>query len=64
MKKWILAAVLAFGAYHAYKGSWSPSARGAFDEQGHPIARVFIAPGCGSMCSEVTTLVERRKVPY
>lgn len=64
MKKWILLAVLAFGAYHSYQNGYWFVSKGAFDEQGNPIARVFVAPGCGTLCSEVTALVEGRKVPY
>lgn len=65
MKKWIVLALLAFGAYQSYeKGLWPSSSEGAFDERGNPIARVFIAPGCGAVCNEVTNLLDSRKVKY
>jgi glutaredoxin len=64
VKKWVVIGLLAFGAYSLWhKASWQ-SEDGAFDERGNPIARVFIAPGCGSMCEQVTELLEGRHIDY
>lgn len=66
MKKIIIIGLLLFGAYKLYSNGDLPFMKkpGAFDANGKAIVRLFVGPGCESVCGEIESLLQNRKIDY
>lgn len=66
MKKIIILGLLLFGGYKLYSTGALPFLKkpGAFDSNGKAIVRLFVGPGCESVCGEIETLLQNRKIDY
>lgn len=67
MKKLIIL-VLMIGAAYAYRPNLFSfsffDGKGAFDEQGNPLALVFVHDKCGAPCSDAQKFLKKRRIEY
>ena len=66
MKKILILGILLFVGYKLYVNGHLPFVKkpGAFDADGKAIVRLFVGPGCESMCSEIESMLKNRKIDY
>ena len=66
MRKILILGILLFGGYKLYVNGHLPFGKkpGAFDADGKAIVRLFVGPGCESMCSEIESMLKNRKIDY
>ena len=66
MKKIIFLGLLLFTGYKLYSTGALPFMKkpGAFDANGKAIVRLFVGPGCESVCGDIETLLKNRKIDY
>jgi len=67
MKKLFILLIIVGAAYTYKPGLFSFSfntAKGAFDEQGKPLAMVFVHDKCGKACDDALKLLKKRRIKY
>ena len=66
MKKLLILGLLLFGGYKLHTTGHLPFLKkaGAFDARGNPVVRLFVGPGCGTVCDEIESLLQSRRVEY
>lgn len=69
MKKIIILGLLLLGGYKLYSiGAIDQlpfmKKPGAFDANGHAMVRLFVGPGCETLCGDIETLLKNRKIDF
>ncbi|HEX8611840.1 MAG TPA: glutaredoxin domain-containing protein [Telluria sp.] len=65
MKRILLLALIAGGAFYAYKtGRFGGSGSGAFDKDGKPAVMLFTSAECGNACDKIRDELKKRVLPF